>query len=168
MSAHQVPIDLDRMFRVGFAKVADPGASGTLGDSNKGLMIFEITTAGAETRVLQAATSFGVGTRIIVFLKKQAGALTITGAEASVVLDAAGDYAEFVVANNDGTHVWRVVSATTAGVAGLGLPADTSDFAKLELSVVPTVQELADALIYLTEQLEAAGVITDVLTQAAK
>jgi hypothetical protein len=160
---------VDEGLRTGLADVDDPGASGTIGFENKGLKaICSVVTAAGETRALESATKYPVGARIIVLLKTDGGDLTITGAEASVVLDTAGDRAEFEVTDNNGTLVWRIVGSTTAVGQVNALPADTSGFAKLELSKGTDVGELAAALIYLTEQLLAAGVIDTALTQATK
>lgn len=155
--------------KAGAADVDDPGSGGTINIANKGLKaICNVVTAGAESRALEAATAHPVGQNLVVVLKTDGGDLTITGAEASVVLDTAGDRAEFEVSDNNGTNVWRIVSTTTAIGQVNALPADTSGFAKLELSKSETAAENAAALIYLTEQLLAAGVIDTALTQATK
>lgn len=110
MSAAVFNYDLDTMLRNGFATVRDPGASGTLAFANKGLAIFEIVSAGAESRALESATNYAVGTRVLVVGKTLGGDVTITGAESSIVLTDAGNVAEFVVSLSGNTKVWRLVS----------------------------------------------------------
>lgn len=112
MAARSLPIELDRGLRSGFYRVADPGAGNEIAGHNKGFMLVPVVTAAAETRSLKAATAYSLGTRIIVFFKEDGGDLTITGADSNVVLEDAGDFAEFVVTDNDGTLVWRVASST--------------------------------------------------------
>lgn len=115
--AHSFPIALDRCFRNDFFNVRDPGSAGTISWNNKGKAICEVVTAGAESRALSAASGFGVGTPLTVILKVDGGDLTITGAlGGSVVLDTAGDLADFVVVKTDaaGTKAWKLVVSAAA------------------------------------------------------
>lgn len=103
MGAHQLPLDTDRALRNGFFTLKDPGDGNTISPSRgMGLIIVEVETAGAETRVLPDADSLPVGTRIIVILKKDGGDLTITTADTpDTVLKNAGQAVEFLVARKD-------------------------------------------------------------------
>lgn len=115
-TALNLPLQLDRAYRTGFFGVDDPGASGTISFSNKGHAICEVTTAAAESRALPSAAGYGLGTRLLVVLREDGGNLTITGADASVILTAAGDLAEFVVTLTESgstvSHVWRRAFST--------------------------------------------------------
>lgn len=111
MTAHSFGITLDRALRVGFLQVADPGASGTIGWDNKGKAICIVSTAAAESRALPAASSKAPGTELLVIFQTDGGDLTLTGAQASVVLANAGDMVRFVVSKTAaGTNVWRVLN----------------------------------------------------------
>lgn len=110
MSAHSFLITLDRVLREGFARVADPGASGTFGWDNKGAAIVEVATAAAESRVLPAASGKALGTPFLVSFKTDGGDLTITGAQQSVVLRNAGDMILFIVGQAGTTKAWKVMA----------------------------------------------------------
>jgi predicted regulator of Ras-like GTPase activity (Roadblock/LC7/MglB family) len=137
-----------------------------------------VTTATAESRVIEYADNLPVGQLLLVILEVDAGDLTIDSDDADVVLDTAGDFALFVVVKSSATaQVWQIVSnttmvdevaAATTGLGGATLPADTSALTKLELSAKTDVDEIAAALIALTDALLAAGVIDTTLTQATK
>lgn len=115
MAAHNLPISTDRALRNGFYSVADPGASGTISWHNKGLAICEVVTATAESRALPTAAAHAVGTHLIVTLKTDGGDLSITGATTgTVTLDDAGEVAEFVVTDANGTHQWHQLIVSTA------------------------------------------------------
>lgn len=111
-SAASLPIAFDRLFKEGFVQVPDPGDAGTIYVQGKGFAICNVVSAGAETRVLPAAGGFGVGTTLSVVGKVLAGAVTITGANVSPILNTAGDVVVFIVSTNDAsdTKVWRVLS----------------------------------------------------------
>lgn len=115
-SAHTLGLAVDRCLREGLWRAADPGASGTIAIDNKGLTFCDVVTAAAETRALPAAEGHGPGTRVIVNFITDGGNLTITGPAASVILDTAGDRAEFEVVQVGtaaSTRVWKVVSTAT-------------------------------------------------------
>jgi hypothetical protein len=110
MSAGVINYHLQQMLANGFADQLDPGASGTLGIDLKGVAKFEVVTAGAESRALEAATRHPVGAVCIVVAKTLVGALTITGAASgNEVLSANGDMAVFMVTDANGTKEWRFV-----------------------------------------------------------
>lgn len=111
-SAASLPIAYDRLFKEHMVRVPDPGDAGTIYVQNKGFAICEVISAGAETRVLPAAGGFGVGTTLTVVGKVLAGAVTITGANVSPILNTAGDVVVFILSTNDAsdTKVWRVLS----------------------------------------------------------
>lgn len=117
MSAHSLPLNIDKALRNGFFQISDPGASQVFSWSGKGFVIVEVVTAGAEGRTLPNAPDYGLGTRLLVLFKTDGGDLTISGADSSVVLDTAGQFAEFVVTDNNGTNVWRIAS-TSALIGG--------------------------------------------------
>lgn len=127
MSAAVINHDLNQMLRNSFASVRDPGASGTIAFDNKAVAVVEVVSAGVESRVLEAATNYAVGTRLLVVGKTLAGAVTITGAESSVVLSAAGNVAEFVVSHNGTDEVWRLVSFASTPVALGTVTVNTQD-----------------------------------------
>lgn len=118
MPAKNLPIEIDRGLRTGFFRVGDPGSGGTISWSNKGMVICEVETAGAESRSLPSASGYAVGTRVMVTLKDDGGDLTITtGDTADVVLDTVGQAAEFVVTDADGTRQWRTVAIPVDQIA---------------------------------------------------
>jgi hypothetical protein len=157
MPAHTLGIDIARALNTHLG-VRDPGASGTIAWTNKGVALCEVTTATAESRALPGASSHSIGTTLLVFFKTDGGDLTITGAASSVVLTAAGSVAEFRVANNNGTKVWRLVS--NSEVAG-ALPVDTSTQTTLPGSTDAEIGALEDAITEITTALVTAGIITD-------
>lgn len=116
-SANTLPLAIDRCLRMGFFREKDPGSGGTLSFANNGNAVFLISTSGAESRALPTASSYGVGTRVLVILEKHGGNLTITGATSSVVLDEAGGTAEFVCVRKISAGVtvyeWRVMATNT-------------------------------------------------------
>lgn len=184
-SAANLPIALDRCYRNGFFSVRDPGASATISWSNKGQVICEVVTATAESRVLPAASGFGVGTRLLVILKVDGGNLTVTGAtDGTVTLDTAGAVAEFVVVKTDAsdTKAWKQVavapgasaaplvllSGTGAAPAASGLLAGggttanpnttaVADAKFLEFRAETTAASGDNRLAYLRFALEGAG-----------
>lgn len=138
MSAAVLNYTIQQMLANGFADQPDPGASGVLSIENKGVTKFEIVTAGVETRALEAATRHPVGALCIVLFKTDGGDLTVTGAEANVVLTSAGDFAVFIVTNNNGTKVWKVA---TRSVGALDLSAAvTRATAAAAANLVPVSQ----------------------------
>lgn len=114
MSAKTVNADLDSGFRNGAMTEKDPGDAGVIGIENKGLAICEVVTAGAETRVLESATHFGVGQMLLVVLKTDGGDLTVDSDAADVVMTDAGDMALFQVTDVNGVKAWRVMSNSRA------------------------------------------------------
>lgn len=125
MPAHSINKQLDENFVNGLNRVDDPGASGTIEfDTPMGYAVCLVTTAAAESRALQSAARFGVGQLFAVILSTDGGDLTITGAEASVVLSDAGDVALFVVSDNAGTKAWRIVGTTKTPLVDLDGVAD--------------------------------------------
>lgn len=121
MSAKMLPLSLDRALRTGFFQVDDPGSAGTISGQNKGHMICEVVTAGAESRTLPTAAGYAVGTTLLVTLKTDGGNLTLANADDDdAVLTDAGQMALFVVTDANGTKGWRTVSApaTADGVNG--------------------------------------------------
>ena len=118
-AANNLPLAIHRALEQGFFEVPDPGASGTISWANQGYAICKVVTATAESRALELASAFPVGTRLLVILKTDGGNLTITGASTSVVLDDSGDYTEFVVTDVAGTYQWR--ASTPPGGGGVPL-----------------------------------------------
>ena len=102
---------------INFRRVKDPGDAGTFTFHSKDSAYSEVVTEGAETRVLPAAGGYRVTTRFRVILVTDGGDLTITGAEASVVLQDANDTVEFVVTRSGSTKAWRLDSDSRARVA---------------------------------------------------
>jgi len=105
---------------MGFFDVKDPGASGTISWVLSDYVICQVVTAAAESRALEAATSYAVGTKCVVIFKTDGGDLTITGADVSVVLQNAGDIVEFVVTTSGSTHAWRIASDSRAEAEAFG------------------------------------------------
>lgn len=166
MSAHTLPIDLYRALATHLG-VNDPGASGTIAWTNKGYAICPVVTAGTESRVLPGASSYPVGTRLLVIFKTDGGNLTITGSDQTIVLTDEGHCVEFVVVDNDGTRAWRVAADSRVAYANLGavsLPADTAT--TTEIPATPDAADAITAFLELTAALTAAGVISDDFTQA--
>lgn len=175
-TAHNIPVAFDRLWKNGFAKVRDPGASGTFGWTSNGLPYSLVETATAESRALPSPVSLGVGSMFRVIFITDGGNLTITGSDQTIVLTNAGEVVDFVVSatDNAGTKVWRVVgdsrvaytevSAATTGLGGAALPADTATTTPIDAT--PTDTDLAAAFLELTAALFAAGVISTDFTQA--
>lgn len=88
----------------GHATAKDPGASGVIRVNDRSYSVCEVVTAGAESRTLDSAATLAPGTKCLVILKTDGGDLTI----GSTVFTAAGDCAEFVVTNADGTKSWKL------------------------------------------------------------
>jgi hypothetical protein len=182
-SAANLPLAIQKCFENGFFRVDDPGDAGTISWSNKGFAICFVVSAGAETRVLDTASSFPVGTPLLVFLKTDGGNVTITGSTSTpVVLANAGDFVAFVVSDNNGTSEWRLVNAsggttsvplsllvgTGAAPAASGLligggttanpnTTATADAKFIELRCETTATSGDNRLAYLRYALEAAG-----------
>lgn len=113
---------IDKALRNGFGTIVDPGASGTISPSVASYInICEVTTAGAESRALPAASGFPPYTRMYVILNTDGGDLSITGsADGTIVLDDAGEVAEFIVSRAGTTNEWRRLLA-----AGVDLTLDS-------------------------------------------
>lgn len=136
MSANSLNLDFHDMLANHMATVLDPGASGTIRSGGKGLTICEVTTAAAEGRTLESASSFPAYALMLVVLKTDGGDLTITGAASGTeVLANAGDSALFQVTNANGTKEWRYIGNgqldaledRMAALEGLALGSKTVD-----------------------------------------
>lgn len=131
MSAHRVYAEQEHALRAGITLVKDPGSAGTITWDNKQDAMCEVTTAGAESRVLPTATGYALGQRLIVIGKAITTSLTITGADSSVILTSSGDRVSFIVSNNAGTRVWRIesnsnIAASANGSKTVSLPIGNS------------------------------------------
>lgn len=155
MNAQTVLSSLDAAYRNGIADCTDPGSGGTLTFENKGIAVFEIETAGAESRALDSAAAYGVGTELVIVHETAGGALTITGAESSVVLPTAGDVAVFRVSKAAGTRVWRLVQYSGANFATTSFPIA---FGTIDINTGDAVADTA--LIALINALVSAGLAT--------
>lgn len=94
------------------AKIDDPGDTETV-TPDRSPALLSVTTATAESRVLDTPTS--AGQRLTVALDVDGGNLTITTGSAvnaagntTVTLDTAGDFVEFVAIEIAGARKWRV------------------------------------------------------------
>lgn len=118
-NAQQLPLAVRRALENHFYDTyPDPGSGGTISIGEVGIGICRVTTAGAESRALPAASGYPIGQRLVVILETDGGDLTITGAEdGSVSLDDAGDFAEFIVtqgvSGSTVTRYWRTTLSTT-------------------------------------------------------
>lgn len=118
MSSQQMNYQQREMMATGGELIRDPGASGTFGFQHKARAVCPVVTAAAESRALPTPTD-PINTRLVVYLKTAGGALTITGSQdGSVVLDAAGEFAEFAISASGDTKQWRTVasSAIASGI----------------------------------------------------
>ena len=125
--ASTLPMAESRVLIAGFRRVKDPLNAGTFTVNNKGEAHCLLTSgASAETRVLQDAGGFGVGTKLrVFFMVDGGGAITITGAGKTIILSDAGDVVEFTVsttAAGEATKVWRVTSDSREEAKTLDLP----------------------------------------------
>jgi len=107
MSAHSLPLNLQKALENKFFHIDDPGSAGTFDLDGKGHGLCEVITAGAESRTLPAVGGVEVGNRLTVFFKTDGGDLTITGSDQTIVLTATGQFVTFVVAFTT-VKVWRV------------------------------------------------------------
>jgi hypothetical protein len=155
MNAQTVLSSLDAAYRNGIAETTDPGSAGTLSFENKGVAVFVIETAGAESRVLDSAAGYGVGTELVVVLDVAGGALTITGAESDVVLPTAGDMAVFRVSTANGTKAWRLVQYSGANFATSSFPIA---FGTVDINSGDAATDTA--IIALINALVTAGIAT--------
>lgn len=108
--SHRIIQDLYNALSNSVASSKDPGASGTVVVGTKSLAICECTTAGAETRVLEAAANLVVGVEAVVILDVDGGDLTIESDDGDVVCTAPGDFGKFIVSKATGVNVWRTVA----------------------------------------------------------
>jgi hypothetical protein len=163
MSAHRLLFDLDSVLRHKFADVEDPGASGEIGIENNALAICRVTTATSESRTVEDADNFAVGQRLLVVLENDGGDLTIDTDAADVVLDTAGQFAEFVVTNDGTNNVWSTVSASNQ-TAGVNLPASAGTY---EFAVTPDADDAVAGILAIVSALDTAGLIDgSAITQA--
>lgn len=110
MSAHVLPLALDRALRAGFFNIPDPKSAGTLSWSNKERVVCVVDTLGAETRNLPSATPYADGTTVLVIFRTDGGDLTIDYGTPTTTLTAAGQAAMFVaVSSSTTTKVWTLV-----------------------------------------------------------
>lgn len=127
MSAGSILTQLDAALQEGIADVTDPGASGTIEfDTPLGYAVCRVTTAGAESRTLQDADTFGTGQLLLVILEVDGGDLTISSDDTDVVLSAAGEFALFTVVTNTAAQakVWRLVRGSHVNKVDLNGTAD--------------------------------------------
>lgn len=111
--SHRIYQDLYDALSNHVGTVKDPGASGTIVVGNKGQAICEVETAGAETRVLEAAENLVIGVRCLVVFTVDGGNLTVESDDSDVVLNSAGDVCEFIVTSAAGTKTWRNLAVST-------------------------------------------------------
>lgn len=149
MPASTLNTDLQEMLAVGESQVKDPGDAGTIAWGNKGLAICELTSAGAETRTVEDASSHAVGEQIILTGRTVAGAITITGpADGTVVISSAGDYVVLTcVPTSTTTYAWkRQASAPLTLLTGSGAaPAASGLLIGGGTSAAPVTTSVADA-----------------------
>ena len=170
------PADFYRTLYSGALEVKDQGDNGVIVPGAKGLALCIVDTAGAEGRTLDSAANYPVLLELTVLLRNAVGALTITGAASGTeVLSASGDFAKFVVSDNEGTNEWRftgsgqtdaledAVDALELATTGLAIPEDTSSFTPIPAT--PDADDVTAALIALSVHLVSAGIITDPITQ---
>lgn len=121
MPSQRFGADFENYCRLGHILITDPGDAGEIPLGRRGYGVCPVVTAAAETRTLQTASELDPGMLLLVILQTDGGDLTITGAEASVILTDAGDAVLFVVSDNAGTFAWRIVGSTkTPQIEGNG------------------------------------------------
>jgi hypothetical protein len=174
---------IDVALRLGAADVKDPGSGGTITINNKGMAICLVTTAGAESRILNAASELPINQRILVILVTAGGALTIDSDDSDVILSSAGDVAEFVVSFNGTSKVWKTVQSSTGvanavtratAAAGAGLIPVSSGANRAIGAATPAALGVVDintgdaatdtAIIALANALQTFGLVTHTWT----
>lgn len=150
MNAQALPPAVDVMLRTQYNWVTDPGSAGTITIQQKGHAICQLTTAGAESRALEAVgtgNTLPVGQELLVTLGTAGGAATITGAvEGSIVLANTGDVALFAVTEQISagvaTRVWRCVSSPTISASARGVSAGAAIAATADTATLTAAQLL--------------------------
>ncbi len=113
MSAHRAALDEYKALAIHTYEVPDPGDTGTIDCAGKGKTICKVTSAGAETRVLSAATDLPLGARCVVLVDVVTTSVTVESDDSDLVLNGDGDAGEFIVASNAGTKEWRLCWSNT-------------------------------------------------------
>jgi hypothetical protein len=155
MSAYNAQNKLARATSAGRSLVKDPGDGGTIEARTVQLAVCVVT--GGTTRVLDAATKYGLGHRLIVI--SQTTSIDVDGTSL-----ADGEAAEFlVILNSSGVKAWAVIVSALDGdtfVEAAGT--DGGDFAAAGLVLVSDGNDktAADSAIEATDLVTAAAVIT--------
>lgn len=119
MSAHNLLSNLYKAFAAGVGgNIVDPGAGGTIDLRGRSGCLCEVTTTGAETRVLPDAADQPAGVTVRVNLNQYGGNLTMTANHSTgttFTFADEGDNAEFTVLTVNDVKGWW--ATTLDGVA---------------------------------------------------
>lgn len=154
MSAYNAQNKLARATSAGRSVVKDPGDGGTIEAKTTQLAVCVVT--GGTTRVLDAATKYGLGHRLIVI--SQTTSIDVDGTSL-----ADGEAAEFlVILDSAGAKAWAVVVSALDGdtfVEAAGT--DGGNFAAAGLVLVSDGNDktAADSAVALTDVVTAAAVL---------
>lgn len=113
MAAQNAPYEMMNAVK----RVVDPGSGGTFTIPGHDC-VCAVTTGGAESRKLPAASGVKAFTRVSVLLEVDGGDLTLTvvgggtldGSNTTATFDAAKEMLDLIVLDINGTHEWFIVT----------------------------------------------------------
>lgn len=128
MSAHKLSADFLKSWQTRL--MADPGDAGTIAPNNNGLAVVALTSAGAETRTLNAPDA--VGQTILIFVDTYVGDITLTidsgvSGLTTFVFAAAGQTLKLEAITVAGVLKWQIVPGGGRQAALTAIDASTVD-----------------------------------------